>query len=353
VGTLAKLEAGTLSVRASRPPWLDLSQDTEEMATFRDRRTGIAHLWSWFEGLPLELDPKHLAQHARDAAHHARWLFERAWEQPRAARDPALEPRTRDPHWSPLISLDLVRVEGGTAALVLHRMAYEPSYETVMGHLLVPSRDGLFEWRWFAATDRPAWRESDSPTHDAATPGHVLSLARSTALDLLAQPAVSVLSPQPPSPAAPVLLPATRCTVSLPPRFRPHGTSQSEGTISDQLVRVSLAGTDGLDRLLLQRTPSPLPPETSLPTWAHTESTNLYQRAQAHHIEVTPLPPLAPGHATLLVEARGHQGPLRGVLDWWLDDQRRPWSAQLVTTAALPVAEMTEDLREIATSWRA
>lgn len=360
---LEHLASGRLPIRTRRLPWMDLLHDADNTATFRDSRTGILHEWLWGPGVPLDLDPAHALLHRRDAAHHARWLFQQS---------PHARPPPSDERWSPLISLQPAEIPGGPAAVVLHRTAYEPGNEVVVGHLLVPTGSGLFEWRWRAATDQTGWRESvllvkarerdptldpsalsssfyDDPAHDTHFRGHVLSLARSAGREILfhcvsSEDPVLVVTPSraPPPPLR---------SFSVPPRFLSTGHIREDQSTSDSFARASLSCVDGIDHLVVEHREH-AGPRDGLAAFAEQETRLRYTGAQAQDIQITSLSSEGNGDVLLLVEAIGHRGPLRGVFLWRLLSADQLWNIQLVSTSALPTAEMLADLRIVAATLR-
>jgi hypothetical protein len=58
------------------------------------------------------------------------------------------------------VSIEQVRVAGVDALTVVHRMSYEMGHEVIMGHLRVPVRTGMIEFRIIAAARLTGGRES-------------------------------------------------------------------------------------------------------------------------------------------------------------------------------------------------
>ncbi|WP_147443877.1 hypothetical protein [Corallococcus sicarius] len=178
------------------------------------------------------------------------------------------------------MSIERTRPGPHEALSVVHRMAYEPGLEIVMGHLLIPLSSGLFEFRIIAANRGPtgvretvllgeaaakadiktdealtqlmAGSKPDDPRHDSRFPDHPLSVVRSM-LRMLAEPgSIEVTQPALQHPASEVLLPDMGCAMTPPPRYL--RTPDSDGTFL-RFSRVAFAGgaagSDGVQMLTL------------------------------------------------------------------------------------------------------
>lgn len=179
----------------------------------------------------------------------------------------APNPRVTDPAWSPVIDARPVDLGTGTGLQVIHRTAYRPGMEAVMGHVLVPTAYGVVEFR-VTATDRAAserervldgetpadaldaQRRVDDPRHDAAYPKHCLSRVRAALATLFEAGRVEVVRPPLATRTGDVTLEPFGGSLTLPPRFAVAGDTSRDIAL---FTRMSLANTDGVWRLCLAR----------------------------------------------------------------------------------------------------
>src|SRR4051812_399510 len=143
---LAILTAGRLGVTWQLPEGARVLSDEETHAPLVHDATATTWSVVFFRKCRLNIG---LADD-RDgfrmlAQHYARDMFDDVFRQRPHADD--RPPRTSDGAWTPLVDFDVVDDGGAPALRLVHRMTYEPGSEVVMGHLLIPLPDGLFEVR--------------------------------------------------------------------------------------------------------------------------------------------------------------------------------------------------------------
>ena len=153
---LRELREGTLGVRFDVSSTWTVRRDEPRNAELFDEVERLTWLLSFGVGHHLDVGPfdddaDNAGVRARLEA-YARQMFNVVFAQlhhddPAPQTGSAASPRTADPSWSPLIDVEHEAVGGVPALRTVHRMAYEPGREVVMGHLLVPLKDGLFEAR--------------------------------------------------------------------------------------------------------------------------------------------------------------------------------------------------------------
>jgi hypothetical protein len=159
------LRRGDLGVRFAIPQHLKVLESTPAMVHARDVADGV-EWWLFFEpGVHLDLAPAHHGDLAAALEHYGRAMFEQLHEDGRdadadAEADRDRRPRTADPSWSTMVDIEPVTLDTAPALRTVHRMAYEPGREVVMGHLLVPLRRGLFEIRVLASDSLTGVREA-------------------------------------------------------------------------------------------------------------------------------------------------------------------------------------------------
>ncbi|NOK32932.1 hypothetical protein HMI49_06935 [Corallococcus exercitus] len=293
MGLLNDVRSGAAGLRLTLPGHFTLQGDQETSAHLVDVERRAA-LFLFRSNLQIDLSPEHDELLALDIERHARDLFERHFhvhnrQQP-AGGSGAKVPRTADPDWSPVVSIKRVRLGTCGALSVVHRMAYEPGMERVMGHLLIPLRSGLFEFRIVAVEQGPTGvRENvifgeaaakagvktdkeldqvlrsfnpDDPRHDSRFPQHPLSAVRSL-LHLLAEPGnIQVTEPALQLHAGEVRIPDIGCAMTPPPRYL--RTSDSNGTFlrfSRLAFAGGAAGSDGVQVLTISCFQADVTPE--------------------------------------------------------------------------------------------
>lgn len=270
-----ELASGVHSLRVTLPPSLELIEQHEHVAAFREHNTATGWWFLFFPDTRLVLDAEHLALHRRDTLHHTRALFETMHRSPHTDPGPG-KPRTADPDWTPLIELEPGDVAATAAVSLLHRMTYWPGQETIMGHTLIPAADGLFEARWVRPTlgetglretllvsillqneevpgttpQLPRQEVFDAPEHDAQFPDHPLSRARRAKTWHVGRVEVTAAAPRPLRTYA---LAPLDLTVTVPPRFQLSRSIDIDGTPTALFDRVSFSGSDGVDRLVVAR----------------------------------------------------------------------------------------------------
>ncbi len=201
------LRAGTHGVRMEIPEGrVGLSE--EHVFQVIDDARGV--VWTMlFEYFATDLDPRHTSERERDVDASARVIFLQTEASLRAkgllssAATPAEGQRSRvdEPSWSPVVEHTVVPIDGERALRVIHRTAYRPGCEFVMGHLVVPTAQGTLEVRVMAQDRTTGMRESvvfvqqrfakgvpgdvpisqaefDDPALDASLPQHCLSRVR-------------------------------------------------------------------------------------------------------------------------------------------------------------------------------
>jgi hypothetical protein len=163
-------------------------------------------------------------------------------------------PRTDDAGWSPVVEAGLVDC-AGPALQAIHRKAYEPGREWVVGRLLVPLPDGTLEIVAHALAAETGWRESalmllgprpeplaqavyDDPAHDGTFPHHALSRARRALAWMRGRLARTAGAPA--AAGGPREVPQHALSVALPPRFAPMAGPAPRNLGPALFVRVGL-----------------------------------------------------------------------------------------------------------------
>jgi hypothetical protein len=194
-----------------------------------------------------------------------------------------MRPRTQEePDWSPIIDIEYRNVESETglstlALLVVHRTAYRPGEQIVMGRLFLPVRRGLFEVIVMAGERGTGWRESsivaerckdetmtaerlesllrdhdfDSPCYDEQFPAHCLSRVRK-AMSWLMKESTLVVTEVPIQTHPPeVDLTQLRCRLVPPPRFVYCPNPANPESNKQRFCRASFGGTDGVQMMVV------------------------------------------------------------------------------------------------------
>lgn len=367
---LDDLASGRLGLTIRLPEHLTLSKQTDTSAELTDARNDVGWWFFFFPGLRLDLAPEHEHLLRRDVERHARVLFDTMFAYSQPAGD--ARPRTEDASWSPVIELERVELGGGPALTVLHRMMYQPTRESVMGHTLIPVAGGLFEARWLAVAQMTGYRESvlmmklnegkdlaflpqsayDDPAHDAAFPEHPVTRAR--AAKRWHEAGCTILEPAPAPVSRDVSLAPLSCVVSVPPRFMLEDVSDADRAV---FCRASFAGTDGIDRLIVCRTSERIRGlfvARRLATYARVRSRFECQRSGLTGVTCEAVS--GDGDPVLVTEGNTEgigSARARCVWRWFRDDAGYVWYVALATTVAVPTAEMIEDVAGVARSWRA
>ena len=371
MGLIARLKLGKIGVWFRAPPGLEAQRDDDDFAMLVDREGGVAwHLC--LTEFQLDLAAQHAPVLARDIERHTRDLFLRFFH---AAGPRSEQPRTADPAWSPVVDVEQVVLGQAAALRVVHRLAYEPGRETLMGHLLVPLRHGLFEVRITAPTLRATGtRESalldallraspgedpravmrrlsqraiDDPRHDADFPEHPLSRVRAALRRAIDEPLVGVTEP----PAPPSEPRGEGFAVTPPARYLPLTGAGSALRCS----RVSFSGTDGIQLLTVVRQPRGGFERADLMDLARKAAEQLPADASRLEVEVRALPDRAGRphvEATRQFETP-QDGPQRSVYRLFLDDRNALVIVALGAPACVPAAELAAEAEGVVGSYRA
>ncbi|MBS2013219.1 MAG: hypothetical protein JST00_10050 [Deltaproteobacteria bacterium] len=360
MGLCERLTRGSLGVTFATPPHWELDREGDDMVNLADRETGTGWYLFFFPGLQMDLDEDGEASLKRDVEVHANALFE--------AMRRRGEPAPRSPR-SPLVSCEAVTIEGGRALSVIHRMAYQPGSEIVMGHLLVPLASGLFEARWIVPARQTGFRESvmlmkameggvagipegtppeeimkllepDAPEHDALFPDHVLSIAR--AADRWSRQNVKVIQPATAMRREHALA-ELGCDLVVPPRF---GFETQSKTLA-RFGRVSIAGNDGVQVLTIERCAA------KPAAW----SIALARCAEGHLGELganvtsrKTLEPRAPLASALVMDAELEYDRPRVVVAGFVDALGGDWLLSITTTESQEPGALLEELAALAES---
>jgi hypothetical protein len=394
MGLLNELTHGGRGLRLALPGRFELRSDAQNSATLVDVGRQ-ASLFLFQFPLQLDLRPEHEGLLSRDIERHARELFESYFamqqrQQPPGAAEAGQKPRTADPAWSPVVSIERVGLGTCEALSVVHRNAYEPGLEVVMGHLLVPLRSGLFEFRVVARNSGPtgvrenalfqrAMQEAnvktrgemealvnrltpDDPRHDALFPDHPLTVVRDLLRTLAAPGVIEVSQPAPLPPAGEVVLPELGCAITLPPRY--VRTANSEGSFI-QFSRVAFAGgaagSDGV-RLLtlvsLEAEVMPEGPERQKTLVAHAQSLaqSLARGATDDRIE-TWVSSGKGGGVRALAHAEFQPGAhgvprQRAIVCLFTGAGDVAKTVMLKASACIPKEELLADVEAVTQSWR-
>ncbi len=353
--------------------WKESASDGRS-ATFVDETRGVGWTVLHFDqALALRSDEEAVLR--GDVERHARELFERCFALVPAGTSPMApkKPRTHDPAWSPVIEVSMTEMGGAPTLRVLHRLWYQPGRDTVMGHFLVPLREGLLELRANATDDMTGGREStllmialqtnkgtppdqlmrelsrqyDDPVHDAKFPSHCLSRLRGAMKDLALSGSLEVLEPaEPPA--------TTECQVGAftferPPRHEPIEWLASPERI--QCSRLTFAGTDGAELLTVARI---APTGRSILESATTAAKDLPPGTKSLAATCEPLP-LRAGRAHIRAY-RSFETESNGVqhtaMRWFVDAQGSWVLVALGTTTCVPEAELFERAEGVVASYR-
>jgi hypothetical protein len=362
MGIVELLRSGERGITLELPEDLALRAGDDATAQALDHARGVGWFFYFFPDLHLDLSVEFDAQLRRDVGRHARYLFERMTRVDEASG--ATVPKLAD-RWSPLVSCERSNVDGSPALSILHRMAYRPGRETVMGHLLVPLETGLFEARWLVVAKVTGVREtallmkamavrddpaallttinSDDPKNDADFPDHPLTLARAAERRIREEAAIRITRPAPIRGRHEVVLEGLGCALVPPPRFV---SCAGEPTVA-KFHRLSIAGTDGVEWLGIER-------DQAAGALVDVVTARGRARAQAAGEEHVYTAPLASpdGLVTVCVESAGRVGPLRTVLCGLRDEGGPTLVASLATTTAQPADELAQELHAMLATYR-
>jgi hypothetical protein len=358
---IAELETGRLGLHFRVPADWATQRDDEREAELQHAHSGVRAYLFFFRGQYLDLQEAHRADLHAALERHARHMFDQLFAQ---THDSSSTARTADASWSPLVDVEHHVIDGVPALRTVHRMQYERGREMVMGHLLVPLRDGLFEMRVLAVDTMTGFRESamlikrtspdgpqfltqpeyDDPANDELFPRHSLSRVRAALRTLRAEGDLRVLA----KPAAPVAGEVTLrrlgCALVPPPRFV-H--TPSDDGMREKFGRVSFCGTDGVETFLVERMERRV---GNLRQACEELARQIHVDAGVQGIELHVED--AGSQVLVIVEGQGHQGRLRNAMRWFTDDKERLWSLTIVSTAAVPRAVLASELDSVARSWR-
>lgn len=361
---LADLHFGVRGVRLSLPALREL-EDGPGYAGLVDEATSIQWAFSFGVGHVLDLSEAHRETLRRRGAWIARAMFEQVFPQIARGR-PGAKLRTAEGDWSPVIDFHPVVIDGAPALRHLHRMSYMAGHELVMGHLLIPTPQGLFEARALAGANSTGYREStllaqrpadqpfpaqseyDDPALDAVFPQHPLSRVRAALDGLRGQWGLKVLNPGPPAPFGELNLPQMGCAFTPPRGFAPLSPATPD---SLALRRASFCNTDGLDYLYLRRGPGNPEREALIQrSRSLVESSGLSVSA----LRLEPLPASGGQSRTqVAMQTTGHNGPERAVVRWFTQPGGELWMLALLgNPAVVPEEELAAELEAVERSWR-
>jgi hypothetical protein len=386
MGLVAALESGELGVKLVIPKRMRITNDTAAAAALIDQDRALAWHVSIHE-YRLDLLPERQALLDADIERHTRDLFENFFRNraQESGAGPDAKPRTADPAWSPVVSVERVRCGMHDALCVIHRMSYAHSDELIMGHLLVPFRRGTFELRVIARersatgmreslvladslagvgddaieiAPRLCQRDFDDAKHDVRFPAHPLSLVRAELREVFDADLVTVLEPSPTSSTSEVVLRELACAILPPPRYLL--TAEAPSDTCAQFSRISFAGTDGIQLLtLLARRDKQLRPtgtEPALLDAARDLAGDVAPKMQNLEIEVHTLPDA--GGRTQVMAYRTYDdpsgvGPQHSAFRLFVPRPGRLLIIAIGAGQCVPKEEMFADLESVVASWRA
>jgi hypothetical protein len=369
VSFLEQLSSGDLGVRFILPEGFVLQEETGEHLMASSREQG-ALLWVFSSEDPLDLNPAHQAVLRQDLEHAARDIFIMTSSQ--IPREKPLERlRTDDASWSPLIEVTPLSLNGNAALSVLHRTLYEPGNESIMGHILIPVRDGMIELRTMNVSRQTGYRESlvsmikmkenpiqpgegveahmrrihsqrdfDDPALDAKFPEHPLSRARQLLLSLQAK--LTVTHPPTTSPSE-FISELMQCAFVPPPRYLPRGDSKARA----QLVKMSIATTDGSSILTVLR----IGPVSDLKDLVQKLSQRMPPSGSSK-IELTPRATTEKSAEALLTFDRGDGFLGQTAIRAFEDEEGETWLLTIGTSQTDPSEGLFQDLDALVRSFR-
>lgn len=270
------LREGTHGIRMEVPEGRVRRSDEHILEVIDDARGVVWYML--FEPFATDLDPRHTQERERDVEASARAIFHQteatlraqglmssAFSMPEGQRS-----RVDEPSWSPLVEHALVPIDGEPALRVIHRTAYRPGCEFVMGHLVVTSAQGTLEVRVIAQDRTTGMRECvvfvqrrsasgtsadldvpiaqsefDDPALDASFPQHCLSRVR-FALAWAQEPGRIRREAHDRERWEPVVMLPGFGSITVPPRFRCAPGCFGAAAF---FTRSTFATTDGVWRL--------------------------------------------------------------------------------------------------------
>lgn len=370
---LEQLSRGDCGIRFALPEGFAVSEDSEEHLSARspDR----AELWVMFANTPIDLNPTHSSILRQDLERAARDIFIMT-SQGLPRKQPLQRLRTDDPAWSPLIEVTPISLPGGEALVVLHRTLYEPGLESIMGHILIPVRDGMIEFRSVTAAHQTGMRESvvterklrahpinpgediaaqmrrlhsqrdfDDPALDAQFAEHPLSRARALLRELQAK--ITVTHPAPPPEK--IVSTALRCAFLPPPRYLFQGASEA----GLQLTKTSIATTDGGSRLSVVHVGRLWPVRASALNNLLQESYRSIPPPGSTEVRFTPRTGDTPGSAEgLLTFTRSDGFLVQTAIRAIFDKEQSAWLLAIETGQSSPSAELFQELDVVVQSFQ-
>ena len=268
------LRAGTYGVRMEIPEGRVRLSEERVFQVIDDARGIVWYVL--FEHFATDLDPQHTAERERDVDASARAIFRQTEATLRTqgllsstvTLGEGQRSRVDEPSWSPVVEHAVVPVDGEPALRVIHRTAYRPGCEFVMGHLVVPTAQGTLEVRVIAqdrttgmrecivymqrrfaqesAEDVPiSQAEFDDPALDASLPQHCLSRVR-FALAWAQEPGRIRRETHDRATWESIVTLLGFGSIAPPPRFRPTPDHHGAACL---FTRSTFATTDGVWRL--------------------------------------------------------------------------------------------------------
>lgn len=276
MGLATALRAGIHGIRAHIPPGTEIVTDEPGYLKLYEPARNLEWMLAVRPDLRMDLREAHRDDLRRHAQQYARRMFEDVFVQMRT--DTSTRPRTDDPDWSPLVELEHVTVGPAPGLRVVHRMFYQPGREILLGHLVIPLPDGVFEARVAAGDGNTGYRESilllkhpptppakfhpqseyDDPRYDANFRDHPLSRVRAALRELHEVWGLEALTAPTPQVDGPVDLPHLGCAIVPPPRFVLLDTPADHA----RFVRVSFCTTDGCDEFVVSSAQPGATPDT-------------------------------------------------------------------------------------------
>jgi hypothetical protein len=377
----AALAEGSLGVRLELPARLEVQGDWAAELVGRDPVSNVEVRASFVAGLHLVLDEATRGDLHRALELRARAIFEQDFVA-NAAPDPASAaraPRTADPTWSPMVDVEHLLVDGQPALRTVHRRVYQPDREQIMGHLMVPLAQGLFEISVLANDSPVGPRESmlalaslpkaaprrarppqayfDDPVHDAAFAAHALSRVRAELRWYASEADLGVLEPAPAYSRAEIELPERGGAFEPPPRFVLRSLGAPDGKFT-QLSRCSFSAVHGQEFLSVHSSLTPLARSDTATLRAHAEKVTgrtigLHSGQWVFDLYFEDLAPVNGRPQLLALATYGQKASrARAVLRWFLDDAHRPWFVWIVAAVGIPDEPRLVELDALMRTWR-
>lgn len=382
MGVLEALRTGQFGISLEIPAHWEVSKESAISAQLLDKERNVVWYFFLFPDQHLDLREEHHADLKKSLEYYARAMFDQVYEQLKQP-DQERSPRTADPKWSPMVDAEHVQIGDVNALRTIHRMAYQPGKEMIMGHILVPIRQGLFEARVLCVDQLTGYRESilymkwtrdreltedeinamqakirqadfDDPKHDEGMPQHALSRARAALRWLCLDAKLRVTQLPAPLPEGEINVPDLKCSILPPSRFVFMPEKQSATTAFFR--RVSFCGTDGEEFFTIERWDDfvgkgdiDLAHAAKAKARAiHKESGIEDGKLTVKELEGQDKRP----QALVFVEGTGHLGLLRNAMLFFQDEHQRLWALSRCGTAAVPRKALTADLTQAAKSLR-